>query len=520
MRDFESIYSGNITGGFPRIKARNDTGADTTDGTPYEEKIINDCMLGWTQALLARAGMIPNGKPEGAQGDAPDAPLESQIVDALLRLSIGDATFVVDTRQAFADWCNNVRSAGQNYMSVYIRKSVPYSFSGTLNLTATGTRRIYCESMGGIQIDGGVRYNAVPADSDYRIFGMYVFAIASTASAFTNCRNLVCCSGSGLTGYGFYNCRELVSCLGTQSGCTTKTTGALVLDPGAVSTAPTPPAGAKDTRIATAEFVANAAVRSYLVVGDERRYLSDFEDDAVTAFNKLCAMTDENTDVPFKNGSVRKILISELVCRDDLAGISYIAPYFMYNFIYLVNIDLSGIRNLAGIGKYFLFNCKIINGINLSPLFRISEIPEGFLMQCRELKSLDLSPLSGVHQIGADFLSACVSLSYLDFSPLMGVNYIGPNFLFGCTTLGYINISALIAVNMITGAFIGNCAHLERIKFPDSDSFLSGFGTSPGFLVSSRTLCKLFVPNRLLSAWTAWLNSNGYSARVPYLTEY
>lgn len=62
----ETQYPGKIApsdANYPYGSARNITVPGDGTGTPWEAAIVND-MLGWQQALLARAGVVPSGTPE------------------------------------------------------------------------------------------------------------------------------------------------------------------------------------------------------------------------------------------------------------------------------------------------------------------------------------------------------------------------------------------------------------------------------------------------------------------------
>ena len=63
---------------YPEGKAKNISAIGNTDGTPYEEKIVND-IFGFQQNLLQATGQTPDGNPETAQA--------SQYVEACRRLS-------------------------------------------------------------------------------------------------------------------------------------------------------------------------------------------------------------------------------------------------------------------------------------------------------------------------------------------------------------------------------------------------------------------------------------------------
>jgi hypothetical protein len=75
MRVLSSIIA-NYTGGpFPNFSAKNATGAGATDGTEWLKALIDDYLLGWSQALLDHEGLSPDGVAEAAGA--------SQILDAI-----------------------------------------------------------------------------------------------------------------------------------------------------------------------------------------------------------------------------------------------------------------------------------------------------------------------------------------------------------------------------------------------------------------------------------------------------
>ena len=76
----ESQYPGKITPStpsYPYGSARNVTVPGDGTGTPWEAALVND-LFGFQQAILARAGVVPNGTPDNATA--------SQYLDALLNV--------------------------------------------------------------------------------------------------------------------------------------------------------------------------------------------------------------------------------------------------------------------------------------------------------------------------------------------------------------------------------------------------------------------------------------------------
>jgi hypothetical protein len=76
MKDYSTLA--NVDGLFPAVTTRNCTGPGATDGTPYDKTVADD-MFGARQALMAEAGLTPNGVDEAAGA--------SQALDALLYLN-------------------------------------------------------------------------------------------------------------------------------------------------------------------------------------------------------------------------------------------------------------------------------------------------------------------------------------------------------------------------------------------------------------------------------------------------
>lgn len=84
----ETQYPGKINpsdASYPYGSARNITVPGDGTGTPWEAAIVND-LLGWQQALLTRAGIVPSGSP--------DTVLASQYLEALISASGSSHAFV------------------------------------------------------------------------------------------------------------------------------------------------------------------------------------------------------------------------------------------------------------------------------------------------------------------------------------------------------------------------------------------------------------------------------------------
>lgn len=92
----ETQYPGKINpsnADYPYGSARNITIPGDGTGTPWEAAIVND-LLGWQQALLSDAGVIPNGNPDKATA--------SQYLTALKKITIGATDYVFATVAAMA----------------------------------------------------------------------------------------------------------------------------------------------------------------------------------------------------------------------------------------------------------------------------------------------------------------------------------------------------------------------------------------------------------------------------------
>jgi hypothetical protein len=76
MFDYGTKFAGLGYGVFPNFAAKNASGPTATDGFPYTADSVND-WIGFTQDLLYRAGLIPNGNAEAAGS--------SQLINALMR---------------------------------------------------------------------------------------------------------------------------------------------------------------------------------------------------------------------------------------------------------------------------------------------------------------------------------------------------------------------------------------------------------------------------------------------------
>jgi len=63
MKDYAAIA--NTIGAFPDVESKNSTGPSSTDGTPIQKVLVDD-LWGVAQAIMDRAGFVPNGNDEGA----------------------------------------------------------------------------------------------------------------------------------------------------------------------------------------------------------------------------------------------------------------------------------------------------------------------------------------------------------------------------------------------------------------------------------------------------------------------
>ena len=158
-------------------------------------------------------------------------------------------TFVVNDSQTFNEWIgNDVTNGGDatKYERVYISKGTYTNSIGNtgsdnniyiVNLTKTGTKKIYAESGAEIQYNGsyaggtviGIGYEKIPSDlSSYSVEGLTINAkIDSNGYSFnpicfynminlTNCTAKSDCNVKDVTTLinvsGFYNCKDLTSC--------------------------------------------------------------------------------------------------------------------------------------------------------------------------------------------------------------------------------------------------------------------------------------------------------------------
>lgn len=138
------IYTGNInapSANYPYGSARNDSSASATDGTPLEERWLND-LLGWQAALLQKAGLTPSGDPETA--------LVSQFLEALERTTAGTVQVSAFTKGATGDVTTLVQEC-EDYASANSLKVV---FDVVCNITdpiIKKTNSLWIESVGGLQ---------------------------------------------------------------------------------------------------------------------------------------------------------------------------------------------------------------------------------------------------------------------------------------------------------------------------------------------------------------------------------
>jgi hypothetical protein len=74
MKDKKTVYGAFVTGDWPSTVAKNASGPNSTDGTPFTAELIND-LWGGQIDLMNRAGLTPNGTTEAVGS--------SQFMDAL-----------------------------------------------------------------------------------------------------------------------------------------------------------------------------------------------------------------------------------------------------------------------------------------------------------------------------------------------------------------------------------------------------------------------------------------------------
>lgn len=75
MRDIGSVFEYFNGASFPDYTGEDASAADQVDGTEWNAIMIDDYIWGWTQNILDKVGMIPDGNAESSSA--------SQIVDAL-----------------------------------------------------------------------------------------------------------------------------------------------------------------------------------------------------------------------------------------------------------------------------------------------------------------------------------------------------------------------------------------------------------------------------------------------------
>jgi hypothetical protein len=107
MFNYGVKFAGLGIGTFPNFAAKNASGPTATDGFPYTADSVND-WIGFTQDLLNRAGLTPNGQAEADGG--------SQLINALMRGAAqrpGDVVYTAVPTQALRAQSRLLDLAGQ-----------------------------------------------------------------------------------------------------------------------------------------------------------------------------------------------------------------------------------------------------------------------------------------------------------------------------------------------------------------------------------------------------------------------
>lgn len=114
---------GAVSPDYPNGAAVNRSGAGLQDGTPLDQRWVND-FFGFTAAAIATVGDVPNGTPETAEN--------SQILDAILGLVLQMLGFDPYVRYASG---LNITTTEQTVL----HNGRVYWYGGTLPLTTSGT---------------------------------------------------------------------------------------------------------------------------------------------------------------------------------------------------------------------------------------------------------------------------------------------------------------------------------------------------------------------------------------------
>jgi hypothetical protein len=131
MFNYGTKFAGLGTGVFPNFAAKNASGPTATDGFPFTADSVND-WIGFTQDLLNRAGLTPNGQAE-ANGS-------SQLVKALMHL-INIGLPVGAFFEQYPDAPTPVEAGWPGTWEVWSSRAVIYG----LRSTNSGSASIYIE---------------------------------------------------------------------------------------------------------------------------------------------------------------------------------------------------------------------------------------------------------------------------------------------------------------------------------------------------------------------------------------
>jgi hypothetical protein len=148
MFNYGTKFAGLGIGTFPNFAAKNASGPTATDGFPYTADSVND-WIGFTQDLLNRAGLTPNGQAE-ANGS-------SQLINALMRNAArcpGEVIYTAISTQALRAQSRLLDLAGQiiSITGDYARVAAAVYCGDSLNAAAPAFYK--CDASGARSTSG------------------------------------------------------------------------------------------------------------------------------------------------------------------------------------------------------------------------------------------------------------------------------------------------------------------------------------------------------------------------------
>lgn len=152
------------------------------------------------------------------------------------------ATFTVSSNEDLAKWATN--ASGNNYTSVYIAPGTYTLETGSINLTATGTKIVEGHPNAKLVFKStnvaintnyypALYYTTKPSSQEYKMTNVIIDVTSMNATSsnvyatgFYNCINMLNCYAASKSAgtkdwqaaYGYYSCSFLINCQGAASG--------------------------------------------------------------------------------------------------------------------------------------------------------------------------------------------------------------------------------------------------------------------------------------------------------------